>query len=136
MDISVVIGSNSSPAILTSCLEALEPQSSGIEVLVYESKASPPLIKSRFGWARFVEVPGALVPHLWTGGIEQSTGDIVALTISTMIPAPDWIEAIRRHHLEHDVVAGAIDPGPSLRPSDWAEYLCRYSPDMLPFDPH
>jgi hypothetical protein len=76
------------------------------------------------------------VPHLWRDGIRESRGRIVALTNSTMVPADDWLASIERQHRSHDVVAGAIEPWSRLRLSDWAEYLCRYSPDMLPFDDH
>ena len=50
-----------------------------------------------------------------------------------MIPAPNWIQALREQHRAHDAVGGAIDPAPGLRLVDWAEYFCRYSRDMTPF---
>jgi hypothetical protein len=60
---------------------------------------------------------------------------VVALTISQMVPAADWIEAIVAEHERHDAVGGAIDPGDGLRQVDWAEYFCRYAGDMPPFSP-
>ncbi len=57
----------------------------------------------------------------------------MALTIAQMVPADDWVEQIRTLHRRFDVVGGAIDPGARLRLSDWAEYFCRYAPDMRPF---
>jgi hypothetical protein len=50
-----------------------------------------------------------------------------------MIPAPDWIATMRTLYADHDVVGGAIEPGPDLRLVDWGEYFCRYSRDMPPF---
>jgi hypothetical protein len=105
-------------------------------VLVCEPSASPAEVRQRFSWARFIERPGALVPELWRDGIDQSKGRLVALTISPMLPAPDWIESIAAEQQRYDVVAGAIEPGAELRASDWGEYLCRYAPDMLPFEGH
>lgn len=134
--LSLVIGSNGAPRAVEACLLALEPQRAGVEVLVCEPRSSAPELRERFPWARFLELPGALVPALWSKGITSSSGDIVALTISPMLPAPDWVQTIRAEHRSHDAVAGAIDPGPKLRIRDWAEYFCRYAPDMLPFSAH
>lgn len=131
--VTVVVGSNAPPASLVACLEALEAQRAGIEVLVYESQASPTALRDRFPWVRFEAAPGRLVPEHWRDGIDAATGEIVALTISQMIPAPGWIATIRRLLVAHEVVAGAIEPGSRLRLVDWAEYFCRYSRDMLPF---
>jgi hypothetical protein len=135
-EISVVIGSKGPATALEACLGALEPQRDGAEVLVCESDASPPELRDRFRWAAFVERRGKLVPELWTEGIDRSRGRVVALTISSMVPAPDWIETIRDQLARRDAVAGAIDPGEGLRVSDWAEYFCRYIRDMLPFEGH
>ena len=134
--VSVVIGSNAPPACLEACLEALEPQvDDGVEVLVYDGQGGATALGHRFPWARIVTAPGQLVPFHWRDGIDAATGEIVALTISQMQPAPDWIATIRAEHAERDVVGGAIDPGRSLRSRDWAEYFCRYTRDMRPFTP-
>lgn len=132
--VTVVIGSNAPPERLENCLAALEPQRDGVEVRVHEAAASPSELRGRFPWARFVTTPGALVPHHWRDGIDAADGEIVALTISQMIPAPDWIATIRRELASGDVVGGAIEPGEGLRVVDWAEYFCRYSRDMRPFE--
>jgi hypothetical protein len=130
--VSVVIGSNA-PAALPACLAALEPQRDGTEVLVCEGKPAAEDVRLRFPWATFVASPGSLVPQLWRDGIERSRGRIVALTISQMVPASDWLSTVIRMHQDHDAVGGAIDPGEDLRLVDWAEYFCRYSRDMRPF---
>lgn len=134
--LSVVVGSNGAAGSVEGFLEHLEPQVDGAEVVVCESTASTAAVQERFPFARFLERPGALVPVLWKEGIDNTSGRLVALTISPMRPAPDWIATIRAQLERVDVVAGAIDPGRNLRLSDWAEYFVRYSRDMLPFDPH
>lgn len=132
--VSVVIGSNAPPACLEVCLEALEPQiDDGVEVIVHDGHGGAADVGRRFPWARVVAAPGQLVPFHWRDGIDAATGEIVALTISQMRPAPDWIATIRAQHAEHEVVGGAIDPGRGLRLRDWAEYFCRYARDMRPF---
>lgn len=132
-DLSVVVGATGS-ADVEACLAALEGQRDGAQVIVCEPAPSPEALRERFPWAEWTVGDGELVPTLWTRGIERSRGRIVALTISPMVPAEDWLQAIRAAHVTHDVVAGAIEPGRGLRTSDWAEYFCRYSPDMLPFE--
>jgi hypothetical protein len=131
--VTVVIGSNAPPDSLAACLGALEAQREGVEVLVREGRASREELRKRFPWARFEAAPGRLVPEHWRDGIDIAKGEVVALTIAPMIPAPNWIETIRRLLATHEVVAGAIEPGGGLRLVDWAEYFCRYSRDMLPF---
>ncbi len=131
--VTVVIGSNAPPERLAACLEALEPQQDGVEVLVREGQASPTALHERFPWAHFDLAPGRLVPEHWRDGIDVATGEIVALTIAQMIPAPDWIATIRRLHESHEVVGGAIEPGHGLRLVDWGEFFCRYARDLLPF---
>lgn len=121
------------PEALRACLDALEPQREHAEVIVAEATPTPAELRRRYPWARFVERRGGLVPELWRDGIEASSGDVVALTISPMVPAPDWVAAIRAAHEKHDVVGGAIDPGDGLRLTDWGEYFCRYAREMRPF---
>ena len=109
--VTVVIGSNAPPESLAACLEALEPQRDGVEVLVQEGRPSPADLRERFPWADFATAPDQLVPEHWRDGIDRASGEIVALTIAQMIPAPDWIATIRALHAEHEVVGGAIEPG-------------------------
>jgi hypothetical protein len=135
--LSVVIGSAGPAERLEKCLLSLEPQlDERVEVLVCEAQPSPAGFRARFPWASFAERPGALVPELWTDGIDRSTGEIVALTIAPVEVAVDWIPTIRAQHERYEAVGGAIEPGTNLRLRDWAEYFCRYARDMLPFEPH
>jgi hypothetical protein len=134
--LSVVVGSNAPERSLAACLASLEDQRDGAEVIVCESVASAGALRERFDWVDFVDCPGQLVPQLWSEGIDRSRGEIVALTISPMVPAADWIETLKAQHCRYDAVGGAIDPEPGIRIRDWAEYFCRYAPDMLPFDGH
>jgi hypothetical protein len=113
--LSIVVASNGAPGSVEACLASLAGQVDGAEVIVQER-------------------PGAVVPELWRDGIDAATGAIVALTISPMRPAPDWVARIRERLADDEVVAGAIEPGEGLRIVDWAEYFCRYARDMLPFE--
>jgi hypothetical protein len=134
--VSVVIGASASEQSLEACLTALEPQLGDAEVIVVDTTPTAVALRERFGWAQFHARPGFLVPELWRDGIELARGAIVGLTISQMVPAPDWVESIISEHEQHDAVGGAIDPGTDLRLVDWAEYFCRYAGDMPPFGPN
>ncbi|HKP21698.1 MAG TPA: hypothetical protein VJT68_09285 [Thermoleophilaceae bacterium] len=134
--LAIVVGSNGARGSVQRCLEAIEPQRDGVEVLVCEPQASAEQVQVRYPWATFIERRDALIPELWRDGIERTSAEVIALTISPMIPASDWVVAIRAELRNADVIAGAIDPGPGLRVSDFAEYLCRYAKDMRPFEPH
>jgi hypothetical protein len=134
--LTVVIGSSAPPERLDACLAALAPQVDGVEVLVHEAVASDAALRARYPWARFTTSEGALVPHLWRDGIDAASGEVVALTIGPMRPAPDWISSIRVGLADHDAIGGAIEPADGLRLRDLAEFLCRYARDMLPFEPH
>ena len=135
--LSVVIGAHGPEPALEACLESLAAQrKNGTEVLVCHAGDRAPRLRGRYPWVTFLACAGRLVPELWAEGIRRSGGSIVALTNSTMIPAEDWLARLEREHERHDVVAGAIEPAPGLRLGDWAEYFCRYTPDMLPFEAH
>ena len=135
--LSVVVGSNGAPGSIETFLDTLGPQlDDEVEVLVCENDASPDAVRLRFSHVRFLERPGALVPELWRDGIDEARGEVVLLTISPMLPAPDWIATARRLSREADAVGGAIDPADGLRIRDWAEYFCRYARDMRPFETH
>lgn len=134
--LTVVIGSSAPPERLDACLAALAPQVDGVEVLVHEAVASDAALRARYPWARFTTSDGALVPHLWRDGIDAATGDVVALTIGPMRPAPDWIASIHEAMADHHAIGGAIEPAEGLPLRDLGEFLCRYARDMLPFEPH
>jgi hypothetical protein len=137
--VSIVVGSNGAPGGVARCLAALEQQAragSNVDVIVCEPDASPLELRERFAFARFHERRDALVPELWRDGIDLTDGTLVALTISPMVPAENWVQTIRDRLAAADAVGGAIEPGDGLRLVDWAEYFCRYANDMLPFSAH
>ena len=73
------------------------------------------------------------MPELWRDGIGRARGELVALTISPMVPAEDWLASLRASLDACDAVGGAIEPAAGLGLADLAEYFSRYSRDMLPF---
>jgi hypothetical protein len=113
--LSIVVASNGAAGSVEAFRAAVEGQLDGAELIVQERE-------------------GVLVSELWRDGIDAATGDVVALTISPMRPAPNWIATIRDRTAQDEVVAGAIDPAEGIRIADWAEYFARYARDMRPFE--
>lgn len=130
------MASNGAPGSVEACLATLEDQLDGAEVLVCAPELSGESVRRRFPFARLVETSGRLVPELWRDGIDAAEGGAVALTISPMRLAPDWVATARSLVSEAEVAAGAIEPAEGLRVRDAAEYFCRYARDMLPFEVH
>ena len=125
--LSIVVASNGAPGSVEACLASLAGQVDGAEVIV---RASSPGA-SRPGQPR---APGCARAGALARRHRRRDGAIVALTISPMRPAPDWVARSASGWPDDEVVAGAIEPGEGLRIVDWAEYFCRYARDMLPFE--
>lgn len=80
------------------------------------------------------DLPSDLVPRLWTRGIRKARGEIVALTLGSMAPAPDWAAVVRRSFREPIAgIGGAIETASAMRALDWGIHLTRYSGYLLPF---
>lgn len=133
--ISVVVGCVGPADGAVACLEALRPQLGDAELLVCAPGPASAALRERFPEAAFHDQPGALVPELWRNGIDLARGPVVALTISPMVPAADWVAAAREGAERFGAFAGAIDPADGLPLGDLAECLCRYARDMTPFEP-
>jgi glycosyltransferase involved in cell wall biosynthesis len=137
--ISVVVASHNAKASIERCLAALavHSQEDGLEIVAVDNSTdgTTEVIRSRFpGIKLLVEPSSALIPELWKVGIQQSTGDIVAITTAHFIPDKEWLsEVLKAHQAPVTAVGGAIENDLSARILDWAVYFCRYSPYMLPF---
>jgi len=134
--LSVIVASNGTPGAIEGCLASLEEQVGETEVVVCPVERLPEDLRARFAFATFAEPREALVPELWRDGIEASSGEAVALTISPMRVSTDWVATLSRLLSANDAVGGAIDPEAGIRIRDVAEYFCRYSRDMRPFAAH
>lgn len=128
--VSVVVGSRRAEHDPGACLAALEVQlTDDVEVIVVDDggDASYP------SWVRRIERPGGLVPELWSSGVAEAAGQVVALLSGGVVPTPGWLDAVRSTLAGGDVaVGGPVEPGPGLATVDWAVYFCRYGPYLRP----
>jgi hypothetical protein len=119
---------------LNGLFQFLESLSSGqgdsTEILVVGRESPPSEILNRFPWIRWLQgSPEMLIPHLWSIGITQSRGKIVALSTSRFVPDADWIKRICGAHarLASAGIGGAIKPPVKENMTAWAIYFLRYS---------
>src|SRR5688572_18705682 len=90
--VSVVVACNGAPGALERCLDVLAPQLAGAELVVCSATDQPEELRRRYPDAVWLVREDALVPVLWRDGIARARGELVALTISPMIPRAGWLD--------------------------------------------
>lgn len=135
--LSIIVASCNARASIRDCLDCLVQQADAeVELIVVDNSddGSTEIVRAHFPQVRMLTLPErALMNELWSAGILQSRGDIVALTTAHCIPAPDWIAQVRAAHGAVAAgVGGAIDGDPQSSLVDWAVCFCRYSRFLPP----
>ena len=140
-DISVIVASKNGQETIEECLTSIEKQKENhlLEIIVVTDNSkngTSQIIKNRFPGVKLIEFSKpALIPELWSAGIEAASGEIIAITIAQCIPASNWVsKIIESLKLPYSAVGGAIENLDTASISDWALYFCRYSNYMPPFD--
>lgn len=136
--LSIIVASINGRQTIEDCLLSIEKQKdSSIEIIVVDQSndGTSQFVENRFPDIRLIKNRGpALIPELWSRGIAESSGQIVAITIAQFIPADNWIASIIESlQPPYSAVGGAIENSAPASPGDWALYFCRYSNYMLPF---
>ncbi|MEO6051185.1 MAG: glycosyltransferase [Pyrinomonadaceae bacterium] len=138
--LSIVLASQNALESTRDCLSAIQKQSNGsdVEIVVVDNSTdkTAEIIKSEFPEIRLVEADNTkLIPELWAIGINESSGEYVALTTTHFVPSETWIASIfKAHEQPYAGIGGAIENDERAGAVAWAVYFCRYSPYMLPFD--
>lgn len=137
-EVSVVVGASAGQFDPAPCLAALSSQSEShtVEILFVANAGHPAVaVARRFPAVTVIESERPrLVPELWGLGVSAARGQLVAITISGCVPAPDWVARVREAHVD-DVAAigGAIEQAEPAGVVDWALYFVRYAAYMKPF---
>jgi len=136
--ITVVVASHNARTSIAECLSALVAQRppEDVEIVVVDNSTdgTTEIIRERFPDLRLiVSPPSTLIPQLWGAGIQQSSGEVVALTTAHCIPDQDWLWQVRKAHAAPAAaIGGVIENVASAGVIDWAIYFCRYSRYMPP----
>lgn len=137
--LSVVVGSQNARHSVGRCLSALASQFNGeeVEIIVVDNSTdgTAKIVSEDFPAIKLVRLgEDKRMPELWEIGINQTEGDVVALTTSHFVPDQNWIvEILKAHQSPYAGIGGAIENDKSAGLISWAVYFCRYSPYMLPF---
>lgn len=147
--LSVVVVAPFSRSMLTNCLDSIlvnENQDS-VEIIAAftddddgGAKNFVSDLTKKYPRVRFLRFPSETgIPALAGAGIIESSGEIVALTDSSCVVAPDWIEAILKAHQSPTtaataIVGGAVEISGKFKKLDWAAYFCEYGQFMLPLE--
>ena len=137
--VSIIVASRNGRQTIEECLISIEKQKEeySIEIIVVDSSnnGTSQFLKNRFPEVKLIEFSKpALIPELWSAGIEAASGEIIAITIAQCIPTIDWVhKLIESLKPPYSAVGGAIENSETSSLTDWALYFCRYSNYMIPF---
>jgi glycosyltransferase involved in cell wall biosynthesis len=125
---------------IDDCLASIKEQAKhcAAEVIVVACGTSEYAhrIGRMFPWVRVIHRAGReSVPALRRYGVEQATGEIVAIIEEHCLAAPDWLQqAIAAHASgEFGVVGGPVVDHGYKRLRDWVVYFCEYNNYLPPW---
>lgn len=112
-DVSVIVPSFNAARTIDACLAALVAQqtTARYEIIVVDSSTddTPARIARHAPRVTLVRSARRLPPGPARNlGIERARAPLLAFTDTDCVVAPDWIEAIRAAHREHDAAGGRI----------------------------
>jgi Glycosyl transferase family 2 len=137
--ISVVVASKVGPPFINQCLASLKNEvvALGAEaiVVVAGSRAYVSRMSAEYPWARIIAAAGLeKVPSLRRRGVEEATGELVAVIEEHCSAGGDWLRhAVAAHSAgEYGAVGGAISDHDYDRLRDWVVYFCEYNGALPP----
>ena len=137
--VSVVVASKVGPPFIDQCLASLKDEviALGAEAIVVAaaSGASVSRMSAAYPWARIIRAAGLdTVPSLRRRGVEEATGELVAVIEEHCSAGADWLRhAIAAHSSgEYGAVGGAISARDYERLRDWVVYFCEYNGALPP----
>jgi hypothetical protein len=130
IELSVVVAVWGDEAGLDRCLAAFLAQLDATCELIVATAVEPATAFFADPRVRWLRLPAtALVPELWSRGMEVANGQLVAITTSHFEPLPGWVSAVRDAGARHGAagIGGPIDAPRGGTAKDWATYFLRYS---------
>jgi glycosyltransferase involved in cell wall biosynthesis len=137
--ISVVVASKVGSPFIDQCLDSIknEVASLGAEAIVVTPRPEEYArrIEARFPWVRVVRDPEAAgVPALRRRGVEEASGEYVAIIEEHCSAAPDWLRQALAAFARgpYAAVGGAITDYGYDRLRDWLVYFIEYNASLPP----
>lgn len=138
--ISVVVASKVGAPFIDQCLESLRAQAQALSaevVVVAGGEASyAAVLRARFPWSRVVHAPEVRkVPALRRVGVEQSSGEYVAIIEEHCSAKEDWLAQGLAAHARgrYAAVGGPVADFDYDRLPDWAVYFMEYNSALPPW---
>jgi glycosyltransferase involved in cell wall biosynthesis len=137
--LSVIVASKVGPPFIDDCLASLETESKTLDaeviVVACGTVDYARRIRQKFPWVRVIHHPGrAGVPALRHYGVEQASGDVVAIIEEHCLAANDWLQkALGAHRCgNYGAVGGPVVDSTYKRLRDWVVYFCEYNSSLPP----
>jgi hypothetical protein len=139
MSVSIVIASKVGPPFIDDCIDSVAPSARALQAEVIVVVSGPDKeatrIRERFPWVRLIRRPaGETVPELRRWGVEQASGDIVAIVEEHCLASDTWLAATLAGHArgEYGAVGGPVADHAYTRLRDWVVYFCEYNGSLPP----
>jgi glycosyltransferase involved in cell wall biosynthesis len=140
--ISVIIASKVGAPFIDQCLDSIRAEAQALAAEVIVVAAGAPDYAARLGrdfpWARIVHAPDIRkVPALRRRGLEQSSGDHIAVIEEHCSAKDDWLaKGIAAHARgNYAAVGGPVADFDYERLPDWAVYFMEYNSALPPWPP-
>ena len=137
--LSVVIASKVGAPFIDDCLTSLEQEAKTLaaEVIVVAcgTAAYARRIRQKFPWVRVIHRPRREgIPTIRQCGVEQATGDMVAIIEEHCLAANNWLhKALAAHRWgNYGAVGGPVVDSTYQRLRDWVVYFCEYNGSLPP----
>ena len=136
--LSVVVGTTEGWPYVKRVLDAIrgDAEALGVELIFVDGSGNPaPPLEDVGRQVRWLTSNADSVFKLYTQGLREARGEVIATTEDHAIPRPGWCAAILRAHAEHPeaaAIGGAIENGSGHSLVDWASYFITQGPHMAP----
>lgn len=136
--LSVVVGTGEGWPYVRQLIESVrgDAEQLGVEIVIVDGSGRHAPTSAEVGPAvRWINHRAPSVFALYSVGLREARGEVVATTEDHAIPRPGWCAAILRAHRAHPeaaAIGGAIENGSTDKLIDWASYFSTQGPHMAP----
>ncbi len=138
--VSVVIASLVGAPFIDDCIASLERQAAALSAEVIVVACGSPEYAERiartFPWVRVIHrAARETVPELRKRGVEEASGEVIAIIEEHCLAAPDWLARALDAHAGCDfgVVGGPVADHAYTRLRDWVVYFIEYNNSLPPW---